>query len=342
MSGKARVRISRGVLLCGAGGLALAGLRGGLPLAGSKPLHQSTRVPAPGATQPERVTADTAAETAASAAGPVAVRDLFRPAVQKTPALARPKQAAKSARVKSPRSPAPRLPAVTPPPAAPAPGPTRPALALVGVFVLGDQPRVVLQDTTTRMSRTVAAGEEAFGFRVTQIAGDAVTVSHDGTTYSLPIQEGAGTRVATLMEGIDVNLAEPGNAKLASLPFVVRAAVRRVLPAGGEVREVRPDTEDGQSMYRIDKLVDGRLWQLRVGTDGTVIRWSQELPPTAVPAAVLAAANHALPGYQVNPTSRIRLRDRSGQRYYQIEVRQAEGEGRTEVRVSPTGVVMRD
>ena len=90
-------------------------------------------------------------------------------------------------------------------------------------------------------------------------------------------------------------------AAIDALPWRVGATAINILPRGGETPRFRTDRDNGRTVYRIDKTIDGLDWEARIAEDGTLIRIEQDLRFRDLPAIVLAAANKGVPGYEVNP-----------------------------------------
>jgi hypothetical protein len=245
----------------------------------------------------------------------IARRDLFRPLVEAPSPPAPP-----MAETKKP--PAPTPPAPTPPPFRPMPMQplTQERIAFTGFVKLGSERYAVIENLTLGETRTVRGGDTAFGYRVERIEEDAVTLERGGSALRLAIGENKPERGGARLAG-GVSGANVQSSALASLPPNLQSVVGQVLPAGGEVRRVRTDTENGQPVYRVEKRVDGLEYEVRMTPDGRVVRMQAQMRYNDVPPTVLSSANAALAGYTINQRDTPRLYERDGQRYYEIEVR---------------------
>ncbi len=263
----------------------------------------------------------------------IARRDLFRPLVEPPARPAPPMEETK-------KQPAPTPPAPTPPTSRPMPMQplTQERIAFTGFVKLGSERYAVIENMTLGETRTVRGGDTAFGYRVERIEEDAVTLERDGNTLHLAIGENKPERGSVRLAG-GVRGANLQSSALASLPPNLQSVVGQVLPAGGEVRRVRTDTENGQPVYRVEKRVDGLEYEVRMTPDGRVVRMAAQMRYNDVPPAVLSSANAALAGYTINPRDIPRLHERNGERYYEIEVR-AENGREVDLRIAPDGRVI--
>jgi len=238
-------------------------------------------------------------------------------------------------------APAPRreaAPATAPDAAAPAP-PAR--LTLVGVMDGIGAPQAIVQDVEFGLAQTVRVGEEVFAHRVTRITAEEVTLERNGATRTLRLGgEKADGRIEELSDGLNLQLSDPRNAALASLPSNVILTLARLMPRQGTLKRVRTEVRDGQRVHEVERDIEGRDYEIHLGDNGQVIQIEQELQRTDLPPAVLAAANSAVPGYKINPGDNPKLWDRDGRRYYEVEIRQEGGEAEIDLQISPEGKII--
>lgn len=216
-----------------------------------------------------------------------------------------------------------------------------PDLILVGVTQIAGQAEAVIE-AEEGFTHRVRRGEELDGYQVVQITGDSVLLRRDEETRSLLLGEGKeddGT--LHLLHGAGpLKLTGPDRATLAVLPPHLLSIVNRVMPRTGELRRVRTDRQGGQVIYRVERRIDGRDWELRLSATGEILRIEQELDQAALPAPVVTAANSAVPGYRVNTEDTPRLTERGGERYYEVEVRQEGGRQEVDLRISADGRIL--
>jgi hypothetical protein len=58
---------------------------------------------------------------------------------------------------------------------------------------------------------------------------------------------------------------------LEQLPAPVRATVERETK-GGKITEIELDTEQGQTIYEVEFVLDGKKYELDIATDGKLLR----------------------------------------------------------------------
>lgn len=131
----------------------------------------------------------------------IAERNIFQLPSEK-PKEQKPKETAKPAPARLPSpgslSAPPPLPVTPPPPPAPSSSPqipSRPAnLTATGIVRLGEETRVLLENTQTRDTAFVRVGESAFGYQVTSAGENYVEVKQGDVAYRLTLGEGKQER----------------------------------------------------------------------------------------------------------------------------------------------------
>lgn len=204
-------------------------------------------------------------------------------------------------------------------------------IAPVGVVEVAGEIFVMLEDG--RRGETVyrGVGQTAFGYLVRAIDGNQVKLEREGREYRLELGDNKPERT----RGAIVRNPET----LAQLPVELQQSVLGLLPPGSELRRVRSGLENGQMVYRVSAIKDGLDTDLRVAPDGQVLRKDSEVTFNDVPSAVVDSASRALPGYSVNPRNPPTIRDRGGQRSYEIEVRAQDGR-QVDLILAPDGSVI--
>ena len=126
------------------------------------------------------------------------------------------------------------------------------------------------------------------------------------------VESQAGTKAAATTDAeamrdiakrvvLEALLQNRGKAKLAvrDVPKVVADAVNEMVPGLVLTKaEMREDEDDGRDYYRLEGRLDGREYDLRIGTGGELIE--AEMPPDMAPEAVAAAVTKAIPGAQIH------------------------------------------
>jgi len=160
-----------------------------------------------------------------------------------------------------------------------------------------------------------------------------VTLERGGRSFRLALGENKPERGARGGQGSGTTSTAP-----VVLPANLQGLVSRLLPPGGAIR-VRMVTDNGQPAYHVDTKVNGLDHEVRLATDGTVLRRESEMRHEDVPQHVAAAANN-IPGYRVNPDNPPTHFERNGQRYFQLEMIPADGGKKIDVNIAPDGTVL--
>jgi hypothetical protein len=290
-------------------------------LVAARPPSSTASIPPP---PPVHVVPGAAAD--AGIRNPAPPRELFQPLIARQPIL---KERSRSR---------PRAESRRPPPV-PAEPPREPDLALVGVVVAGGRPRAVIENLDDDVSRAVREGDSVFGYRVGRITGASVELARGSETRTVRLGEDKPPpKVEILSDGFNIRLTDPRNAMLAALPGPALTALARVLPSGGELRRVRPQTENGERVFEVQKRIDGLTHEVAVAPDGRILRIEAQVRAADLPRQVVAAAESAAPGYTLSRSDTPRLWDRFGQRYYEVEV--VRGREELDLRITPDGRVL--
>ncbi len=210
---------------------------------------------------------------------------------------------------------------------------------LRGVMRQGNSVRAVIEDPEAKITRTVRAGERVFGYEVVEIANESAVLRGEGETLALTLDPGeAPALIEPLSDGL--GLADPRNSALAGLPSHLALTLSRVLPKEGELVRVRPDTDDGIRLWRVEKRINGMSHEVRIAEDGRILRVEARLKLEDVPKAVTAAAEKAVEGYVINPSDTPRYWDRNGRKYYEIEVMRPGTRDEIDLQIAPDGSVI--
>ena len=62
---------------------------------------------------------------------------------------------------------------------------------------------------------------------------------------------------------------------LDSVPAAVRATIEKH-SAGGTIKEIEREEEDGKTVYEAEVMKDGKKWEFEVGADGTLLEGPKE------------------------------------------------------------------
>jgi hypothetical protein len=271
---------------------------------------------------------DPAPEIVPLSGDPSGDRPLFKPLVGKAEPL-------RSAPPLSPR-PTPAPPRVAPSPVTVTPV-EEPALSLVGVMQDGETPVALIRQEGRSSAHRVRRGDEVAGERVQSITGDEVVLARGGRSRTLHL-DATGPQVEIIGQSSGFTAAERD--AIEGLPWRVGMTAANIIPKGGDPPRVRTDRDDGQIFYEIEKRVDGLDWEIRIAQDGRVESIERDLRLESLPALVTAAANRAIPGYEINRTDTPKLLDRDGTRYYVIELREIDGRQEVDLRIAPDGRVI--
>lgn len=223
------------------------------------------------------------------------------------------------------------------PPAAPVAGervrtPLDDRIAATGVVQINGARHAALEDFGRGDTKFAREGDSAFGYRVARIEEHFVTIERGGHSFRLLLGENKPDRMPL----------KPGmtTASLDALPAHLQALALAQLPPGGEIRRIRMENLNGETVYRVQKKIDGLDHEIRMAEDGRVLRRESEVRHDNIPPHITAAANGAVEGYHVNRNDTPSLRERDGQRYYQIEMVPADGGKKIDLNIAPDGTVL--
>ncbi len=119
--------------------------------------------------------------------------------------------------------------------------------------------------------------------------------------------------------GADGRLVEAGaEVPLDTAPEACRAAADAAFPGGRQTGAERLRAGDG-AMWMIAKQVDGRPIEILVTDDGTVRGGEEVLARSAWPAAVVAAAEAAVPGATLERVERVWGAEARGAEAYHVK-----------------------
>jgi uncharacterized membrane protein YkoI len=94
--------------------------------------------------------------------------------------------------------------------------------------------------------------------------------------------------VAVLMIGISgCNSAQ--KVTISQVPEPARAAIEK-LTAGGQIKTIEKETENGKTIYDVEAKVKDKDVEYDVASDGTILTSSESVPYDSLPAAVKQAA----------------------------------------------------
>ena len=91
-----------------------------------------------------------------------------------------------------------------------------------------------------------------------------------GLTTSAVLLMGACSNSQTGGMGAFAHDEDEVEVQLADCPEAVRATIEREA-AAGTLREIERETEEGQTTYSAEVVIDGQEWEIEVGTDGAVL-----------------------------------------------------------------------
>ncbi|MFB0509695.1 MAG: PepSY domain-containing protein [bacterium] len=77
--------------------------------------------------------------------------------------------------------------------------------------------------------------------------------------------------------------------KLSDLPTPVRTTVEK-LTAGGVIKKIEKDEEDGKVVYDVEAKVKNQNVEFDIASDGTILTTEESVPYASLPAAVRSAA----------------------------------------------------
>jgi uncharacterized membrane protein YkoI len=77
--------------------------------------------------------------------------------------------------------------------------------------------------------------------------------------------------------------------KLADLPSPVRTTVEK-LTAGGKIKKIEKDTENGQMIYDIEAMVNDKEVEYDIAPDGSILSSEESVEYPTMPKAVCSAA----------------------------------------------------
>lgn len=80
--------------------------------------------------------------------------------------------------------------------------------------------------------------------------------------------------LAALLAAPSLALAGP-NLPLESLPDAVRATAEREV-GRGKITEIDRDREQGQEIYEVEFLLDGKCWELDIALDGRLLERKED------------------------------------------------------------------
>jgi len=213
-------------------------------------------------------------------------------------------------------------------------------VTVLGIVQQGGPPRALLQDHSRGMSRYVTKGDSFFDYRVREIGSTQVVLERDGHSETIPYSSDL-TPPIEILGGGSLTAEEFLRVRIPGLPSHLQAVAARFMPKEGQLQRVESERDDGQLFWEVEKSVDGREYELRLTPDGTVDRFRAQLKLADVPPGIRSAAAAALPGYQAHEDGRHRTEMRRGQRFYEVEVRTAEGKRPMNIRLSHDGTVLR-
>lgn len=124
---------------------------------------------------------------------------------------------------------------------------------------------------------------------------------------------------------------EETSVSLADTPAGVQAAIRN-FQAGGTLKGITSENEDGVIIYEAEYDVNGKEHSLKMASDGTILEIEKAVDSTALPAAVLANLQKKFPDCTVKKAETV-------EKHF-IEVKLITDGGEThEVKLSPTGAM---
>lgn len=171
------------------------------------------------------------------------------------------------------------------------------------------------------------------------IASVATGITSYGQTFRVQLGENKPEIRRTTAAGGSGTAASAS--RLAILPENLRIIAMQLLPAEGEITRANAETRNGETLYHVQKTLDGLDHEIWLTPDGRLARREVELRPGDLPPAVTAVANSTLPGFSLDVNSKPTLHERDGMRFYEVRVRpQGGGRGQT-LRVTPEGTLLR-
>lgn len=124
--------------------------------------------------------------------------------------------------------------------------------------------------------------------------------------------------------------------KLADLPLPVRTTVEK-LTAGGEIKRITKDTEDGQMIYDIDAIVNDKEVEYDISPDGSILSSEESIEYSTLPKPVCAIAEKY---FGMAEGLKAHKEIEKGMNFYEIE---GEKEGcKVTLKLSETGQIVEE
>ena len=115
---------------------------------------------------------------------------------------------------------------------------------------------------------------------------------------------------------------ESSSLALASLPAPVQATIK-AQSAGGKIRKIWTETEDGRTSYVAKIVVKARKFEAEVAGDGTLLGTEEPVKIGAVPPAVRETITKTLAGRKLKE---LEIRTEQGKTFYEFVIKGVEGE----------------
>lgn len=123
---------------------------------------------------------------------------------------------------------------------------------------------------------------------------------------------------------------------LADLPLPVRTTVEK-LTAGGEIKKITKDTEEGQMIYDIEAIVNNKAVEYDIALDGSILSSEESVEYSTLPKPVCAIAEKY---FGMAEGLKAHKEIEKGMNFYEVE---GEKEGcKVTLKLSETGQIIEE